>query len=89
MGKLLLWGLVAMAILIFARLAAHKAAGRQAAATQERRAAASGAAKRDRRPEPMVRCAHCGVHLPYSEAVVVNGQPWCGPEHALLGARDD
>ena len=88
MGKVLLWGIAALAILIFARVAAHRAATRQAA-NQERRATPDSAAKRGSRPEPMVRCAHCGIHLPYSEALVINGQTWCGQEHAQLGTSQD
>ncbi|MGV2861508.1 PP0621 family protein, partial [Achromobacter sp. AGC39] len=36
-------------------------------------------------PESMVRCAHCGIHLPRSEAVLVNGMTWCSTEHSTLG----
>ncbi|MGE8636701.1 MAG: PP0621 family protein, partial [Achromobacter piechaudii] len=36
-------------------------------------------------PESMVRCAHCGIHLPRSEAVLLNGKTWCSTEHAALG----
>ncbi|WP_333904480.1 PP0621 family protein, partial [Achromobacter insolitus] len=35
--------------------------------------------------ESMVRCAHCGIHLPRSEALLQNGQTWCSAEHARLG----
>lgn len=31
--------------------------------------------------EDMVRCAHCGVHLPRSEAVMSNGEFFCSAEH--------
>lgn len=37
--------------------------------------------------EPMVRCAHCGIHLPRSEALMKNGQTWCSDAHAQLGVR--
>jgi uncharacterized protein len=33
----------------------------------------------------MVRCAHCGIHLPRSEAVLLNGHTWCSTEHSKLG----
>lgn len=36
-------------------------------------------------PEAMVRCAHCGIHLPRSEALLQGGQTWCSQEHARLG----
>jgi len=31
--------------------------------------------------EDMVRCAHCGVHLPRGESVEADGQSFCGAEH--------
>jgi uncharacterized protein len=31
--------------------------------------------------EDMVRCAHCGVHLPRSESVESGGQFFCSAEH--------
>jgi uncharacterized protein len=39
--------------------------------------AAAGAAQ----PASMLRCAHCGVHLPGSDAVVVRGTAYCSDEH--------
>jgi uncharacterized protein len=37
--------------------------------------------------EEMVRCAHCGVHLPRSEARETQGLLYCSEEHARLGRR--
>jgi uncharacterized protein len=34
----------------------------------------------------LVACARCGVHLPRAEAHVAGGLPYCGEEHARLGA---
>ena len=34
--------------------------------------------------EDMVRCAHCGVHLPRSESIVSQGEFFCGNEHRQL-----
>lgn len=31
--------------------------------------------------EDMVRCAHCGVHLPKGESVQVDGRFFCSAEH--------
>ncbi|MCR4304118.1 MAG: PP0621 family protein [Gallionella sp.] len=31
--------------------------------------------------EDMVRCAHCGVHLPKGESVQADGKFFCGAEH--------
>ncbi|MBJ9592360.1 MULTISPECIES: PP0621 family protein [Burkholderia] len=33
-------------------------------------------------PEPMVRCAECGVHAPKGEAVAAGGDYFCSAEHA-------
>jgi uncharacterized protein len=35
----------------------------------------------------LVRCAHCGVHLPRSEARQTGGVLYCSEEHARLGRR--
>lgn len=36
-------------------------------------------------PQEMVRCAHCGVHLPRPDALTgANGLPYCSQEHRLL-----
>lgn len=31
--------------------------------------------------EDMVRCEHCGVHLPRSESLTTQGRFYCTPEH--------
>jgi len=38
-----------------------------------------------RPPESMVVCAHCGVHLPASEAVSEDGQSYCSAAHRAAG----
>ncbi len=43
----------------------------------ERRAAPPSA----RPGEDMVRCAHCGVHLPRSESITTQGKFFCTREH--------
>ncbi len=35
----------------------------------------------------LVRCAHCGVHLPRAEARSSGGALYCSDEHARLGPR--
>jgi len=37
--------------------------------------------------EEMVACAHCGVHLPRTDAVTDDTHPYCGDEHRRLGPR--
>lgn len=38
-----------------------------------------------RTPERMVRCAHCGVHLPESDAVVDGDVHFCNEAHRRAG----
>lgn len=35
----------------------------------------------------MVRCAHCGIHLPENEAIYRDGQPYCSKEHRDSGPQ--
>jgi uncharacterized protein len=37
--------------------------------------------------ENMVKCAHCGVNLPRSEAIYSGGDFYCTPEHKQLGKK--
>jgi uncharacterized protein len=34
--------------------------------------------------EDMVRCVHCGVHLPRSESIISHGESFCTNEHRQL-----
>jgi uncharacterized protein len=38
-------------------------------------------------PQPMVRCAHCGVHLPRGDALMLGEQAFCCASHRDAGAR--
>jgi uncharacterized protein len=42
---------------------------------------------RDAQGGALVRCAHCGVHLPRAEARAAGGRDYCSDEHARLGPR--
>ena len=84
MGKYLLWGIIILGALLAARIIAHRSASKSVAKNKSAaaRATQSGAT------ENMVRCAHCGIHLPQSDAVRIDGRIWCSQEHARLGWRD-
>jgi len=41
------------------------------------------------RAERMLSCAHCGMHLPRSDALIVAGFAYCCAEHRDAGPRDD
>jgi uncharacterized protein len=40
-----------------------------------------------RGPEPMTRCAHCGLHFPRDESIGEAGQDYCCEDHRRLGVR--
>ena len=44
-------------------------------------------AREPRTLENMVRCAHCGLHVPRSESVEREGEFFCSEEHRRLGGR--
>jgi len=87
--KLVFWVVVILAIMLVARLLAARSAAREREDRPTPPPAAPGRRAQAPAPdsEPMVRCAHCGIHLPRSEALLQGGLTWCGPEHARLGAR--
>jgi uncharacterized protein len=45
------------------------------------------ASTRGQTVEDMVKCAHCGVNLPRSEAIYSGGEFFCTPEHKQLGKK--
>jgi uncharacterized protein len=38
-------------------------------------------------PETMVSCAHCGVHLPAGDAVLLGDRAYCSTAHRDAGPR--
>ncbi|MCK9511533.1 MAG: hypothetical protein M0R28_09930 [Pigmentiphaga sp.] len=82
MSKVLFWVVIILAVLLVSRLLARQAVRRRADAPRRQRRGAPPA-----RPQAMVQCAHCGVHLPATDAVKSQGRNWCSPEHARLGPR--
>jgi uncharacterized protein len=77
MGRLVLLALAVLVLVWLVRRALGAQRGR--------------AAPRDAQPGAqdgaLVRCAHCGVHLPRAEARVAGGREYCSEEHARLGPR--
>lgn len=70
--KVLLWVLVALAVAMWLSSGKRKPVD---ASRKERGTAPAGGA------EAMVCCAHCGVYVPASEAVVQAGVTFCCEEH--------
>ena len=62
--------------------AGQQQASRRAANDGAARGSRAGGARPASLPEPMVRCAECGVHAPRSESVLTAGQSFCCDEHA-------
>lgn len=75
MSKLLILILVGLALYLLI-----KGFGRRAS-TRKPKADAPAAGER------MVSCAHCGVHMPQSDAISGDGIYFCGEAHRRLGAR--
>ena len=92
MGKILFWVLAVLGALIAARLVAanhRKNNGNTTAASPtkgQNKTSVKGQAS-GTTTEAMVRCAHCGIYMPRSEALLSEGQTWCSAEHARLGVR--
>ncbi|OJW55288.1 MAG: hypothetical protein BGO60_11335 [Thiobacillus sp. 65-1059] len=42
---------------------------------------------REQTVEDMVKCVHCGVNLPRSEAIYSGGEFFCTPEHQQRGKK--
>jgi uncharacterized protein len=57
-------------------------AGRRRVDTATRQRAPRGA-------EPMVTCAHCGLHLPRGEALAAGDEWYCDEAHRVAHARKD
>jgi len=52
-----------------------------------RRALRKDAPAKPAQPGELVRCAHCGIHLPRAEARQEAGALYCSEEHARIGRR--
>lgn len=82
MGKILFWAVIVLAVLTAARILAHKARAANAPTAPRKPLQAS-----PDQSESIVRCAHCGIHLPRSDAYLMQGETWCSKDHARLGVR--
>lgn len=84
MVKVLLWVIVILAVILVMRvIAAQKLRQNQQNRTPQHNRSQPPKGK----AEPMVRCEHCGVHLPRSQALMSDGHTWCSLDHAKHGPR--
>ena len=79
MAKLILIVLVAFIVYALIRGYARRLPKDGARPVGEDKAAGGG--------EAMVRCSHCGVHLPRSEGILARDQFYCSEEHRRIGQR--
>jgi uncharacterized protein len=86
-SKVLFWIIVVLVALVIARISAHAQARKSQQARTARPAGRPRGGMRNAPAEQMVRCAHCGIHLPRSEATLIGGHTWCSQEHAKLGVK--
>jgi uncharacterized protein len=83
MGKALFWVVAFLGGLLATRVLAQVAAKKMYNDSLPKH----GGTQRTVEAEAMVRCAHCGVHLPESEAITKAGVNFCSQAHASLGAK--
>ena len=84
MGKLLFWvAVVAVAYFAFKLIAISQRKSERAAGREPKRGA--GSEGRGGKGEPMRQCAHCGVHLPASDALTSGGRDYCSEAHRDAG----
>ena len=82
MGKTLFWIAVFFGVLFASRLLALHAAKKRFRDEKAQRHPRNNPLPS---AEQMVRCAHCDVFLPHSEALVSQGETFCNDAHAKLG----
>lgn len=80
MAKFLIWIVIILAVMLVARMISHRNARQRMEAQRDPATRAEGV-------EPMVRCAHCQIYLPRSEAFMSQGRTWCSADHARLGLK--
>lgn len=85
MSKIIFWVVVIVGGLLAARLLAHYNHSKHIASSGKDPRKVKRGATQAKPVESMVRCEHCGIHLPRSEAVLSSGRTWCSQEHARLG----
>ena len=87
MGKIAIWILIIIAVMLVLRLIAVKKrpvdddAGGQETGKPKHPGGRDDPDPRRNAGELMMSCAVCGIHLPSSEAVFAHGKVFCGPEH--------
>ena len=74
-----MWRLIFLGIIIYLLIVAFKRSN--AGAKNNDKNAKKDAPAKEQEIENMVQCASCAVHLPRSEAFLVNGDFYCSKAH--------
>lgn len=74
-----MWRLIFIGFIIWLTFSTLKRVLRQNHSKNETTDAAKNSATHA--AEDMVQCSHCAVHLPRSEAFLVNGRMYCSKDH--------
>lgn len=77
----LLWRAVQLAQRKQQRRRDQREAESQRRGNAAEQSSASGSPEQLGAGEPMLKCAHCGIYLPASEALERRGLSYCSPEH--------
>lgn len=72
-------------LLVLAVLGLAWAAWRNGRQAQDRGDARPTAPRQPPAPQEMVACAHCGIHLPRGDALLLGGKTYCCAEHGRAG----
>ena len=83
MGKALFWIVAFLGGLLATRVLAQLAAKKMYNDSLPKQANTPRVSE----TEAMVRCAHCDVYLPGSDAITKEGMSFCSQAHAALGPR--
>jgi uncharacterized protein len=99
-GKVLVWAVIVLAVMMVARLLGLQKTPRNGAGpgrsgassgsasrsgTSSQASSKTPAAKTPKELEHMVRCEHCQIYLPRSEALMAGGHIFCSRDHAERG----
>lgn len=82
MAKFLIWAVIILGVMLVARMVSHRNARERSAPPLR-----AGRATAPDEAQSMVRCEHCQIYLPRSEAFMSQGKTWCSADHARLGLK--
>jgi hypothetical protein len=76
-----MWRLIFLGLIVYLLVVAFKRSTNQIGKNTEEKNIQKNAPISEKEIESMVQCASCSVHLPRSEAFLVNGAFYCSKSH--------